>query len=73
MKRNPGHFWNGDERVCVEGRATESQVNPGQFFIRRGGGGGDVKISPELSINTDYMHVDAVKESGRKEEEKSKV
>lgn len=50
-----------------------AQVNPGQFFIRRGGGGGDVKISPELSINTDYMHVDAVKESGRKEEEKSKV
>lgn len=31
-----------------------------------------MKISPELSINTDYMHVDAVKESGRKEEEKSK-
>lgn len=72
MKKNPDHFSNGDERVCVEGRATERQVNPGQFFIRRGGELG-VKISLELSINTDYMHVDTVKESGRKEEEKSKV
>lgn len=31
-----------------------------------------MEISPELSINTDYMHVDAVKESGRTEEEESK-
>lgn len=63
---------NGDERVCVEGRTTVCQVNPWQslaepFFI-----GGVVKISLELSINTDYMHVDTVKESGRKDEEKGK-
>lgn len=61
------------------GRAAECQVNPGRSLAeaalhQRGWRRwrwwwrwrGDVKISPELSINTDYMHVAAVKERREK-------
>lgn len=58
---------NGDERVCVEKegllcvRLTLGEAWQRHFFIRKGRGA--VKISAELSISADYMHVAAVKES----------
>lgn len=72
VKRNSGHFWMEMREsvwrvalLCV--RLTLGKAWQSHFFISRG-----VKISLELSINTDYMHVDAVKESRRKDEEKGK-
>lgn len=52
-----------DERLCAAGGTAVHQVNcgrsPAEAFLIRA----SVKISAKLSINTDYMHVDALKET----------